>query len=93
MAYGENQQIAVLIGQRLLGKKMVTGKRCENIDRHQALNKLLAASNGALLKTGLGSPSYDVHAHDDAADNYYLWGAMGGAALTGLGLAQAQPEK
>jgi len=26
-------------------------------------------------------------------DNYYLWGAMGGAALTGLGLAQAQPDK
>ena len=43
--------------------------------------------------TGLGSPSYDVHAAGDTADNYYLWGAMGGAALTGLGLAQAQPEK
>src|SRR5690606_16259378 len=26
-------------------------------------------------------------------NNYYLWGAMGGAALVGLGLAQAQPEK
>ena len=23
----------------------------------------------------------------------YLWGAMGGAALIGLGLAQAQPDK
>jgi len=34
-----------------------------------------------------------VHAYEDSDDNYYLWGAMGGAALTGLGLAQAQPDK
>jgi thiamine pyrophosphate-dependent acetolactate synthase large subunit-like protein len=72
---------------------MVTDKRRENMDRRQAVNKLLAARDGALVITGLGSPSYDVHAHGDAANNYYLWGAMGGAALTGLGLAQAQPEK
>ena len=55
--------------------------------------KLVAARNGALVVTGLGSPSYDVHACGDTDDNYYLWGAMGGAALTGLGLAQAQPDK
>ena len=72
---------------------MVTDKRRENMNRRQAVNKLLAARDGALVVTGLGSPSYDVHAHGDAANNYYLWGAMGGAALTGLGLAQAQPEK
>ena len=72
---------------------MVTDKRRENMDRRQAVNKLLAARDGALVITGLGSPGYDVHAHGDAANNYYLWGAMGGAALTGLGLAQAQPEK
>lgn len=46
-----------------------------------------------LVVTGLGSPSYDVHAAGDRDDNYYLWGAMGGAALVGLGLAQAQPER
>ena len=63
------------------------------MDRRDAVVKLLAARNGALVVTGLGSPSYDVHAAGDSADNYYLWGAMGGAALTGLGLAQAQPEK
>ena len=52
------------------------------------------ARNGdALVVTGLGSPSYDVHASGDRDDNYYLWGAMGGAALTGLGLAQAQPGR
>jgi thiamine pyrophosphate-dependent acetolactate synthase large subunit-like protein len=63
------------------------------MDRRAAVVKLLAARDGALVVTGLGSPSYDVHAAGDTADNYYLWGAMGGAALTGLGLAQAQPDK
>lgn len=46
-----------------------------------------------LVVTGLGSPTYDVHAAGDHDGNYYLWGAMGGAALIGLGLAQAQPDK
>ncbi len=63
------------------------------MDRRAAVNRLLAARDGALVVTGLGSPSYDVHAAGDAADNYYLWGAMGGAALTGLGLAQARRDK
>jgi len=65
----------------------------EAMDRRAAVAKLLDARNGALVVTGLGSPSYDVHAHSDTDDNYYLWGAMGGAALTGLGLAQAQADK
>lgn len=34
-----------------------------------------------------------MHATGDRDDNFYLWGAMGGAALIGLGLAQAQPGK
>lgn len=63
------------------------------MDRRTAVNKLLAARDGALVVTGLGSPSYDVHAAGDSDGNYYLWGAMGGAALTGLGIAQAQPDK
>jgi thiamine pyrophosphate-dependent acetolactate synthase large subunit-like protein len=63
------------------------------IDRREAVKKLLDARDGALVVTGLGSPSYDVHAAGDRDDNYYLWGAMGGAALVGLGLAQAQPAR
>lgn len=63
------------------------------MDRRVAVAKLLAARDGALVVTGLGSPSYDVHAAGDVAGNYYLWGAMGGAALVGLGIAQAQPGK
>lgn len=65
----------------------------EKMDRRQAVDILLDARNGALVVTGLGSPSYDVHAKCDDDNNYYLWGAMGGAALTGFGLAQAQREK
>ena len=63
------------------------------MDRRQAVKMLLDARAGALVVTGLGSPSYDVHAAGDRDDNYYLWGAMGGAALVGLGLAQAQPDR
>jgi thiamine pyrophosphate-dependent acetolactate synthase large subunit-like protein len=54
---------------------------------------LLQDRRETLVVTGLGSPTYDVHAAGDRDDNYYLWGAMGGAALVGLGLAQAQPKK
>jgi len=64
-----------------------------HMNRRDATAKILDSRNGALVVTGLGSPSYDVHAHNDSDDNYYLWGAMGGAALTGLGIAQAQPDK
>lgn len=63
------------------------------MDRRAAVSRLIEHRNGALVVTGLGSPSYDVHATGDTADNYYLWGAMGGAALVGLGIAQAQPDK
>ena len=63
------------------------------MDRRVAVAKLLAVRDGALVVTGLGSPSYDVHSAGDVAGNYYLWGAMGGAALVGLGIAQAQPGK
>jgi thiamine pyrophosphate-dependent acetolactate synthase large subunit-like protein len=63
------------------------------MDRRIAVKKLLDARDGALVVTGLGSPSYDVHAGGDRDDNYYLWGAMGAAALVGLGLAQAQPDR
>lgn len=65
----------------------------QGMDRRDAVRKLMAGRGDALVITGLGSPSYDVHACGDRDDNYYLWGAMGGAALTGLGLAQAQPGR
>jgi thiamine pyrophosphate-dependent acetolactate synthase large subunit-like protein len=61
--------------------------------RRDVVAALLKNRGDALVVTGLGSATYDVHAAGDHDGNYYLWGAMGGAALVGLGLAQAQPEK
>lgn len=72
---------------------MVTGMSDTRMDRRAAVAQLLAARSEALVVTGLGSPSYDAHAAGDRDGTYYLWGAMGGAALLGLGLAQAQPKK
>jgi thiamine pyrophosphate-dependent acetolactate synthase large subunit-like protein len=63
------------------------------LQRREVVARLLAERGDALVVTGLGSPTYDVHAAGDRDDNYYLWGAMGGAALVGLGLALAQPKR
>lgn len=63
------------------------------IDRRGFVSKLLSGVPDALVVTGLGSPSYDVFAAGDRDTNYYLWGAMGGAASLGLGLALAQPDR
>jgi len=63
------------------------------LPRRDVVAALLRNRGDMLVVTGLGSPTYDVHAAGDHDGNYYLWGAMGGAALIGLGLAQAQPDK
>lgn len=61
--------------------------------RREFVARLLKHLPDALVITGLGSASYDVFAAGDRDSNYYLWGAMGGAAAMGLGLALAQPER
>ena len=53
---------------------------------------MLAERGELCVVTGLGSPTYDVAAAGDHPLNFYLWGAMGGAAVLGLGLALAQPQ-
>jgi thiamine pyrophosphate-dependent acetolactate synthase large subunit-like protein len=63
------------------------------LERRAAVAALLKERGDLLVVTGLGSPTYDVHAAGDRDENYYLWGAMGGAALVGLGLALAQPQR
>ena len=62
------------------------------LNRRDAVGKILRGRTNALIVTGLGSPTYDVAAHGDHDRNFYLWGAMGGAAMIGLGLALAQPK-
>ncbi|MBK9978359.1 MAG: aldehyde dehydrogenase [Gemmatimonadetes bacterium] len=61
--------------------------------RRAFVSRLLTATPDALVITGLGSAAYDVFAAGDRDRNYYLWGAMGGAASMGLGLALAQPDQ
>ena len=63
------------------------------IDRREFVSQLIAQCPESLIITGLGSSTYDVFAAGDRDQNFYLWGAMGGAAAMGLGLAIAQPDK
>jgi thiamine pyrophosphate-dependent acetolactate synthase large subunit-like protein len=63
------------------------------MDRREAVKALLVDRKNLLVVTGLGSPSYDVFAAGEHDANFYLWGAMGGAAMVGLGLANAQPTR
>ena len=63
------------------------------LQRREVVSKINQGRGDALMVTGLGSSSYDLHAAGDDDRNFYLWGAMGGAAMTGLGVAMAQPDK
>src|SRR5262245_5838578 len=63
------------------------------LERRAATARLLKDRSEALVVTGLGSTTYDVFAAGDSPRTFYLWGAMGGAAMVGLGLARAQPKR
>jgi thiamine pyrophosphate-dependent acetolactate synthase large subunit-like protein len=63
------------------------------LDRRAVAAVLLRDPGDLLVVTGLGSTTYDAGAAGDRPLNFYLWGAMGGAAMIGLGLAIAQPKK
>ena len=63
------------------------------LDRRAAMRALLDGRGDLLLVTGLGSTTYDAAAVADDDRNFYLWGAMGAAAMVGLGLAIARPER
>jgi thiamine pyrophosphate-dependent acetolactate synthase large subunit-like protein len=61
--------------------------------RREVARALLADRGDLLVIAGLGSTAWDVTAAGDHPLNFPLWGAMGGAALIGLGLALARPER
>jgi len=63
------------------------------LDRRAAVKALLADRGDLLVISGLGSSSYDLFDAGEHPGNFYLWGAMGGAAMVGLGLALAQPKR
>ena len=71
----------------------VMSNATSTLERRAAVKTLLTDRKELLVVTGLGSSSYDVFAAGDHDGNFYLWGAMGGAAMVGLGIALAQPKR
>jgi thiamine pyrophosphate-dependent acetolactate synthase large subunit-like protein len=65
-----------------------------SLERRAAMAALVANRGDDLLVVpGLGSTTWDLAAAGDDPRNFYMWGAMGGTAMIGLGLALAQPGK
>ena len=62
------------------------------LNRRSVVASLLAGRKDTIVVGGLGASTYDIAAAGDHDRNLYLWGAMGGAVMIGLGLALAQPE-
>jgi thiamine pyrophosphate-dependent acetolactate synthase large subunit-like protein len=63
------------------------------LHRREVVATLLAERGELLVVAGLGSTAWDCTAAGDAALTFPMWGAMGSAAMTGLGLALAQPAR
>jgi len=63
------------------------------LERRAAMAILVEDRGDLLVVPGLGSTAWDLAAAGDDDRNFYLWGAMGGAAMIGLGLALAQPAR
>ena len=62
------------------------------LDRRSVVSSLLKDRKDAIVVGGLGASTYDITAAGDHDRNFYLWGAMGGAVMIGLGIALAQPK-
>ena len=92
-AYNACTPTAVLLSQRLIGAKVfVEMSKANLLDRRSVVSSLLAERKDAIVVGGLGASTYDIAAAGDHDRNFYLWGAMGGAVMIGLGLALAQPK-
>lgn len=63
------------------------------LDRREVVAQILKQRGDTLVVTGLGSTCWDATAAGDDPRNFYVWGAMGGATMIGLGLALAQPTR
>ena len=63
------------------------------LDRRDVAQALLAERDGLVVVAGLGACAWDITAVGDHDLNFPLWGAMGGAASIGLGIALAQPDR
>ena len=61
--------------------------------RREVVAELLRDRGGLLVVAGLGSTAWDITAAGDHDLSFPTWGAMGQAAMLGLGLALAQPAR
>jgi thiamine pyrophosphate-dependent acetolactate synthase large subunit-like protein len=66
--------------------------KANRLERRSVVSSLLAKRKDAIVVGGLGASTYDIAAAGDHDRNFYLWGAMGGAVMIGLGIALAQPK-
>ena len=57
------------------------------LHRRDVVRGLLEDRKDLLVIAGLGSTAWDITAAGDAPLSFPLWGAMGQAAMMGLGLA------
>ncbi len=64
-----------------------------SLQRRDVVRALLADRGALLVVAGLGSTAWDCTAAGDDALTFPMWGAMGSAAMTGLGLALVQPAR
>jgi thiamine pyrophosphate-dependent acetolactate synthase large subunit-like protein len=67
--------------------------RANSLDRRAVVRSLLQERGKLLVVAGLGAPAWDATAAGDHPLSFPLWGGMGSAAMIGLGLAIAQPER
>ena len=63
------------------------------LQRREVVKALLAERGDTLVVAGLGSTAWDCTAAGDSPLTFPLWGAMGLAAMVGLGLSIAQPTR
>jgi len=68
-------------------------QRKPTLDRRAVVAAILKDRGDALVVAGLGAPTWDTTAAGDHPLNLGIWGAMGGAAMVGLGVAIAQPKR
>lgn len=71
---------------------MTTKSESYPLRRREVAKALLADRDDLIVVGGLGSCAWDITDAGDHDLNFPLWGAMGGAAAIGLGLALAKPE-
>src|SRR6185295_5770571 len=63
------------------------------LNRRDVARELLRDRGELIVVAGLGAPAYDLASCGNQPLDFPLWGAMGGAAMVGLGLALAQPQQ